>query len=249
MKNKIIIYDDTCPMCKWYTEEFVNQGMLAAENRIGFSEAESNILQHIDIERSRHEIPLFDTETKETLYGPEALYFLLGEKMPILKPIFNNAIFKAFIWQFYKIITYNRRIIAGSSAPKTGFDCAPDFHLFYRWLYILLAFIAATFMAKQVIVYTLAYQNIWLNAVLMLISFAIFIGIAIGLFLPKRISYWGHLATILLADNLVATLILSIIGFVGILPLGMWAAFLGGLCLFVGYLTWKRRNALQEVLM
>ncbi len=234
-------------MCKWYTEEFVNQGMLAAENRLGFSQVSPEILQHIDIDRSRHEIPLFDTETKETLYGPEALYCLLGEKMPFFKPLFNNGIFKGSIWQFYKIITYNRRIIAGSAAPKTGFDCAPNFHLFYRWLYIFLAFLGVSLIAKHVIIYTLAYKNIGLNAALIGISALIFSSIIMGFFLPKRISYWGHLATLLLADNLLAGVVLGLGSFIGILPLGIWAAVLGGFCLFIGFLTWKRREALREI--
>lgn len=248
MKNKIIIYDDSCPMCKWYTEEFVNQGMLAAENRVGFTEVSPEILQQIDIERSKHEIPLYDTATKETLYGPDALYCLLGEKMPVLKPLFKNKIFKSFIWQLYKIITYNRRIIAGSSAPKTGFDCAPNFHFFYRCLYIVLAFLGAILIAKQMIDYTLAYQNIWLNSAIIGMSIAIMIGFSIGFFLPKRISYWGHLATVLLADNLVAGLILGIVSFIGVLPWGVWASILFALCGFVFFLIWKRKEALQEVL-
>lgn len=248
MKNKIIIYDDSCPMCKWYTSEFVKQGMLEAENRLGFSEVSFEILQNVDIERSRHEIPLYDTETQQTLYGPDALYCLLGAKMPFFKPLFQNRIFRTFIWQFYQIITYNRRIIAGSAAPKTGFDCAPDFNLFYRWLYILLAFAGATLIANKVINYTLAYHNSTLNIALLGISFLVLAGICVGFFLQKRISYWGHLATVLLADNLVAGIILGIISFVGVLPLGIWATILCSLCAFVFFLIWKRKNALTEIL-
>ncbi|MFN0203034.1 MAG: hypothetical protein ACKVTZ_16030 [Bacteroidia bacterium] len=248
MKNKIIIYDDSCPMCQWYTKEFVKQGMLAAENRVGFTEADAEMLQQIDIERSRHEIPLYDTETKTTLYGPEALYCLLGAKMPMLRPLFQNKYFKSCIWQLYQIITYNRRIIAGSAAPTTGFDCAPDFNLFYRWLYILLAFTGATLIAKQVINYTLTYQNNALNISLIGISFLILLGIVMGFFLPKRISYWGHLATILLADNLLAGLILLGISFIGILPLAIWASILFALVSFTFFLMWKRRTALQAII-
>ena len=51
----------------------------------------------------------------------------------------------------YQIITYNRRIIAGSSAPANGFDCAPDFNAFYRWLYIGLATVFGFFLLNKTI--------------------------------------------------------------------------------------------------
>lgn len=247
MKNKVIIYDDSCPMCKWYTGEFVNTGMLDAKNRLGFSEADTDILQNIDIERSRHEIPLYDLETKQTLYGPDALYCLLGEKMPFFKPLFRNAIFRAFITQLYQIITYNRRIIAGSSAPKIGFDCAPDFNLFYRSLYIVLATIASVLIAKNIIAYSLSYQSQGIKLMIIVISLIIFLFVLLGLFLPKRVSYWGHLATILLADNLFAGLILLITSCVGGSPIAFWASMLLGFCVFAGFITWKRKEALKEV--
>lgn len=43
------------------------------------------------------------------------------------------------MYPLYQLITYNRRVIAGSKAPKKGFDCAPDFHLGYRLLYLFLS--------------------------------------------------------------------------------------------------------------
>ena len=150
LAHKIIIYDDVCPMCKAYTEGFVHLGWLPSENRIGFSEVPKTILDQIDSDRARHEIPLFDTETGETLYGKDALFYILGEQMPVLKPLFGFAPFRAIIFGFYQIITYNRRIIAGSPTPKTGFDCAPDFHPFYRWLYISLATVVGVLLLHNI---------------------------------------------------------------------------------------------------
>ena len=78
LDSKVIIYDDVCPLCKAYTSGFVQAGWLRPENRIGFAEAPTALIERIDIDRARHEIPLYDRVTGETLYGKEALFFILG---------------------------------------------------------------------------------------------------------------------------------------------------------------------------
>jgi predicted DCC family thiol-disulfide oxidoreductase YuxK len=90
LAHKIIIYDDVCPMCKAYTEGFVHLGWLPLENRVGFSEVPQTILDKIDSDRARHEIPLFDTETGETLYGKDALFYILGEQIAFSIPAFQS---------------------------------------------------------------------------------------------------------------------------------------------------------------
>lgn len=197
LAQKVIIYDDVCPMCKAYTNGFVQLGWLPIENRLGFSEAPHDILTKIDQNRARHEIPLYDKVTGETLYGKDALFYILGEQMPVLKPLFRFFLFRAFILALYQIITYNRRIIAGSQKPKTGFDCAPDFNTFYRWLYILLA--GAGFLH-----YFFTHILIFNNECFTLI-FIIFVGILRGVFFSdfqKQTDYFGHLVTVLLIVQL-----------------------------------------------
>jgi hypothetical protein len=152
------------------------------------------ILEEIDMDRARHEIPLYDTVTGKTIYGKQALFFLIGSKFPIFRPLFENRIFQAFIHQFYQIITYNRRIIAGSHAPKTGFDCAPDFNLFYRSLYAGLATLAAV-----LLLFCLSQYNISTFFSL----FAMPVSALSLLFLtPKKMDFLGHWATIFLLTQL-----------------------------------------------
>jgi predicted DCC family thiol-disulfide oxidoreductase YuxK len=191
LAHKIIIYDDVCPMCKAYTEGFVHLGWLPLENRVGFSQVPKTILDQIDSDRARHEIPLFDTETGETIYGKDALFFILGEQMPLLKPLFKFPPFRGLIFCLYQIITYNRRIIAGSPTPQNGLDCAPDFSVFYRWLYIGLAASWSIFLLRNF------NENIgsqWL-----VISGLFLVGILRGLFLTnfrRETDYFGHYATV-----------------------------------------------------
>ncbi|MCC6279963.1 MAG: DUF393 domain-containing protein [Saprospiraceae bacterium] len=134
LENKVIIYDDVCPLCQAYTGAFIKMGWL--HSRSGFAESSPTLLAQIDLDRARHEIPLHDTQTGETLYGLDALFLILGTKLPWCRPLFRQAWFRAAVRQLYQLITYNRRIIAGSRPPQEGFDCAPDANLFYQRLYV-----------------------------------------------------------------------------------------------------------------
>lgn len=218
LENKVIIYDDVCPMCKAYTAGFIKIGWL--KHRTGFATAAPEILGQIDLDRARHEIPLLDTRTGEVVYGLNALFLILGERMPFLRPLFRNRFFRAILYQLYQIITYNRRIIAGSKAPATGFDCAPDVHLFYRWLYIGLASaIALGLLARYAFPLTPASSALLLLLILLLPA---------GLFIREKLDFAGHWATIALASALLASF------------LPQTAIVQAGVCGIVVLMAWKR---------
>lgn len=219
LDNKVIVYDDACPMCQAYTAGFVKAGWL--KERKGFNSVDPELLSKIDFDRARHEIPLLDTKTGEVTYGLNALFLIIGERMPVFKPLFRSAWFRPLLYPLYQIITYNRRIIAGSGAPKTGCDCAPDVNLFYRWLYIALAVTAATSLSFAV----------WTNTALagqafLLTHLAFLLGL---LFVPKRLDFMGHWATVFLATAIVMRL----------LPGGGWIQ-VGGALGLAGWMWWRR---------
>ena len=141
LKDCVILYDDSCPMCQLYTQGFVKMNLLKPENRVGFAEATESQRSLVDLNRARHEIPLIDSKSGETIYGIDALFFILQTKFPILIPLFKMPFFRSFWYALYQVISYNRRLIAGTSAPKQGFDCAPDFNLKYRLSYLAFVFV------------------------------------------------------------------------------------------------------------
>ena len=85
--NRILLYDDYCPLCSWYSGLFVKFGLLSAENRIPFSNADIEILTSLDIGRGKDEIPYVDRQTGVTLYGIDTLLEILGQKTPFIKSI------------------------------------------------------------------------------------------------------------------------------------------------------------------
>ncbi|MBL7803432.1 MAG: hypothetical protein JNL02_06835 [Saprospiraceae bacterium] len=197
MEDQVMVYDDVCPLCKAYTAGFVRFGWL--QHRGGFSEVSPEILSRIDLDRARHEIPLHDTRTGTTLYGLDALFLILGNRFPVFRPLFRFGPFRAVVRQLYQIITYNRRIIAGSRPPAQGFDCAPDFNLFYRWLYIGLAFAGSS-----AILLPQALSGSGLVLATTGIHSALLAGI---LFAKRKMDFLGHWATLMLANALLISLL------------------------------------------
>ena len=109
--NKTLIYDDACPLCVWYTGAFVKSGLLTTEGRKAFSTCDTELLNAIDLERGKNEIPLIDIENKQVLYGIDAMLEVLGEKFPVIKTIGNVKPVNWFLKRLYKFISYNRKVI------------------------------------------------------------------------------------------------------------------------------------------
>jgi predicted DCC family thiol-disulfide oxidoreductase YuxK len=140
-QGRVILYDDSCPLCKLYTRGFVKIGALPEDGRQGLADAAERLpecVARLDLHRARHFIPLVDRDTGEVRYGLDALCTLLAERFPRLGWLFRSRLPK-LAYPLYWLITYNRRIIAGCPPPTRGFDCAPDFALAPRLTYLLLA--------------------------------------------------------------------------------------------------------------
>src|SRR5688500_12118247 len=103
-RNKIIIYDDTCPMCSAYTKGFVSLGLIENDNRLNFSTLPENIACRIDVNRSRNEIPLIETGSNKVWYGIDALLEILADRAPLVKKIGNIKPIKWFLYKLYRFI-------------------------------------------------------------------------------------------------------------------------------------------------
>jgi hypothetical protein len=102
--NKIIIYDDSCPMCSAYTKAFVQTGLIASSGRRSFSGISAELLEKIDNHKCRNEIPLIDTATSKVKYGIEALLDILGDKFPLIKSIGHLKPVNWFLKKFYNLV-------------------------------------------------------------------------------------------------------------------------------------------------
>lgn len=137
MDNKILIYDDNCPLCTWYSGLFVKFGFLNANGRKPFSTLDNELLSKIDFDKSRNEIPFLDTATNTVLYGMDALLEILDQKIPLIKVTGNLAPLNWVLKKIYKLISFNRKVIAAKKCGPGNIDCSPDTNYVYRFIFML----------------------------------------------------------------------------------------------------------------
>lgn len=135
-KSLLLVYDDLCPLCSWYTGCFVNAGLLEPSGRKPFSKVNDFILTRIDFERSKNEIPLIDLSTNQVWYGIDALLEILDQKIPWIKTIGLFRPVKWFLTKLYKLISFNRKVIVARKCGHGDIDCSPEFNLFYRFFFM-----------------------------------------------------------------------------------------------------------------
>ena len=136
MKNKILVYDDNCPLCTWYSGLFVKYGFLNAEGRKPFSTLDDKLLAKIDFDKSRNEIPLLDTSTQKVVYGIDALLEILDQKIPFIKATGNIAPIKWCLKKSYKVVSFNRKVIVAKKCGPSTIDCSPDYNYLYRFIFM-----------------------------------------------------------------------------------------------------------------
>jgi predicted DCC family thiol-disulfide oxidoreductase YuxK len=133
--SKVLIYDNDCLLCKAYTGAFVKSGLLPASGRQHFNTVDPEIFKLVDQQLCNNEIPLVDVAEKKVWYGIDAMLEILGAKFPFIKRWGNLQPIKWILKKGYKIISYNRKVIV-ATAPPAGYDCSPNFHLRYRFLFL-----------------------------------------------------------------------------------------------------------------
>lgn len=195
--TKLLIYDDDCPLCQWYTGLFVKYKLLEPQGRVEFSKIEPKLLSMLDADRGRNEIPLVDIQSGKVLYGIDALLEILGKKMPLIPAIGNVPPVKWFLLKLYKLISYNRKVIVATRCGTGKFDCAPEFNGFYRLLFMTLLFVFNTIMLLPVQKYVLTSVSFY-NLDVYQLQYAhlalVSVNCALALFLTRRssIEYLGQ---------------------------------------------------------
>jgi len=162
-KNKILVYDDNCPLCSWYSNLFVRHGFIPKEGRIAFSSLDASFFSIIDVNKGRNEIPLVDLSSGKVLYGIDSLLEILGQKYPWIKRAGNTRPLKWFLKKLYKFISYNRKVIVAKKCGDGKFDCAPDMNYRYRGLFMFLFLIfntLALFPLQELVLTKLSFYHL-----------------------------------------------------------------------------------------
>ena len=131
-KNLILIFDDNCPLCSWYSNMFVKFHLLPSSGRVAFTQAPASLFSAIDLELAKNQIPLIEEDSKKVYYGIDALVEVLSQKFPFLRKICEWKAVSWFLRKLYKLISYNRKVIVAKKCGTGQFDCSPEFNSFYR---------------------------------------------------------------------------------------------------------------------
>ncbi|HEX7906277.1 MAG TPA: hypothetical protein VF487_20525 [Chitinophagaceae bacterium] len=219
MKNKILVYDDNCPLCSWYSSLFTRYGFLPPDGRVAFSILDPELLVRIDVDKSRNEIPLLDTITGEVVYGIDALLEILGQRFTVIKTIGHIKPVNRVLKKLYKLISFNRKVIVAKKCSPGAIDCAPDMNYFYRILFMLLFLVFNTVMLYPLhnsLLSRVSFFTVSINELLAAHFFLFGINCLLSLNLKKQksIEYLGQVN------------MLALIGILLLLPIHLVSQFM-----------------------
>ncbi|MES2268378.1 MAG: DUF393 domain-containing protein [Bacteroidota bacterium] len=219
LQNHTILYDAECPMCKLYTNAFIQTGLLDKDGREAYQQLNDAACPMVDKQRAVNEIALINHETGEVTYGIKSLFKIIGNALPVFKPLFN---FSPFVWlmsKVYAFISYNRRIII----PTHGDDFVvqPGFKLRYRVAYLIFTWAVTS--------YILTYYAGLLKGIMPVGNLyreglicggqVLFQGMIISIVAnPKKWEYLGNMMTISFAGGLLLLPVLLLANVIGAHP-------------------------------
>lgn len=226
--NHLILYDAECPMCNLYTKAFIKTKMLDPNGRAAYQNTPATVCSLVDNKRAVNEIALVNTKTGEVTYGIYSIFKILGNAVPLFKPLFS---FRPFAWlmsKAYAFVSYNRKMIIPSKAKPN--ELLPDFKLHYRIAYLVFTwlFTAYTLTAYAKILSPLVPLGTAYREYLICGGQIVWQGLVCLCY--KREKYWdylGNMMTISFAGSLLLLPILLIDRFVSVDALICVCYFLG----------------------
>jgi len=133
-----LFYDENCPMCQWYSQKLVDVGMLEAEGRCSFSEVEKHMTSgEVDQRMARNQIPLIIASKNTTVYGVDALLYLIGKRFGVIERIGRLWPVYQLLLRLYKLISYNRRVVIPNYKDSKHDISTPTFNVKYRYLFLI----------------------------------------------------------------------------------------------------------------
>lgn len=152
-----LCYDHDCPLCVWYTGYFQQHGYLKNGEAVPFHACDATSMSMLNQKKMTNEIPLINHQTKEILYGTDAMLHVIAGKYPSAAKLANKRFAIFFIDGLYKLISYNRKVIVGKMPSHPGNECNPDFQANYRSIFIvIMVMITSALLAAAVY---LSYYN------------------------------------------------------------------------------------------
>ncbi|WP_157618356.1 hypothetical protein [Spirosoma spitsbergense] len=200
--RKLLIYDASCPMCRVYTKGLVATDPSGCLSRISNDKlTDRELINRLDQQRARHEIPMIDLDGGKTLYGIDTWLCAIGQHSQQLKKLLSFGWVRVALQRIYAFISYNRRIIVTSAPGRWQLlDLQPDFRLNYRLPFILLVLGISGVLFSTI---NQAFEPVTALVASQLISTTLYARVfKPGHFLETVLDYSGHLGMSLLIGGL-----------------------------------------------
>lgn len=144
LENHMILYDADCPMCRAYTKAFTKTGMLDESGRQSYQHVPYEVCPLVDRQRAVNEIALVNNITGDVSYGISSLFKVIGNSLPVFKPLFSCKPFSWLMSKLYAFISYNRKVIMPARITDTSV-IQPTFRLDYRISYLIFTWLITSF--------------------------------------------------------------------------------------------------------
>jgi len=137
MENISLLYDEDCPLCRWYTRLFVKYGLLDQSGRIPYIKYAALHPDEVDSTIAQTKIACVNHETNQILYGIDGLVLILGKRFKIIQILGNFKPINILLKLLYLFISYNRKVIAPSPKRSIECTCEPTKSILWRIIFIV----------------------------------------------------------------------------------------------------------------
>lgn len=141
--NQYLLYDEDCPLCEWYTTQFIRHRFLTSNERLSFNQAILENKFDFDTVRAKNEIALV-SENGSTHYGVDSLLHILGKKFKWIERIGHFSPVYLVLKLLYKLISFNRKVIAPADCNAIN-SCEPTYNVGWRIVFIVFAGLITNF--------------------------------------------------------------------------------------------------------
>lgn len=251
MENISLLYDEDCPLCRWYTRLFVKYGLLDKSGRIPYVNYIALHPDEVNSTIAQTKIACVNHQTNQVLYGIDGLVLILGNRFRIIRILGNFKPVNLLLKFLYLLFSYNRRIIAPVSERTVECTCEPPKSILWRSVFIIILSFFTYLIVNWYFEHFLFNHLVTNppNDLILLAAQIAFQGLAFFTFHQKNgYDYVGHLVFTSFLGSLLLLFFglgLQFLNFVGV-QIGFLAIVCYGITIACMFLEHKRRIQLKN---
>lgn len=206
LNHSVLMYDEFCSMCRWYSQRMVDIGLIAREERRSVQVCMADKgMPLIDFNQAMNKIAYYNATKNQVFYGIDSILEIISHKYPWLVNVLKWKPIIFLLNIFYNLLSYNRRIIAPTMMCNDE-SCTPARSWTNRILYIIVCWMMVVAIAKVFSTIplhgSLRWPFVYIDGLTYLGQFIIQ-GIVLSTIGRKDVyEYFGHLAHVSLIGSL-----------------------------------------------